>query len=373
MKRLTLLLVLLLAAPAQAGTLSVRHDPYEEDWYSFVAAPGERNAITIVRAGRGFRFTDTAGAPTGDCTRESPTTVLCSTPNLELYVSAGDGDDTVLDRSGRMARAWGEQGADRLRTTEAARLDGEAGDDVLEGGKGQDRLNGGPGRDRLGGGRGDDRFELGDEGAKPERDVISGGVGADTVDYYDREEDLRIDLARGRGPEGDVYKSVERAIGSSGDDVLIGNARNNRLEGREGKDRVDGGAGDDSLVGEGKDTLIGRDGDDDFDSVGASDVYCGAGADSVWFDQGSVPRLHGICEQVRSQGPFLRMRAGTVRATWTNSYGKPCRLRVTVNRRPVAARAWVRIRRPATVRITPVKLCDKDILGLPPPGVMRLL
>jgi hypothetical protein len=46
---------------------------------------------------------------------------------------------------------------------------------------------------------------------------------------------------------------------------------------------------------------------------------------------------------------------------------------VTVNRRRVAARKWVPVRHPATVRITPVKLCDSNVGGLPPAGVIKLL
>ena len=45
-----------------------------------------------------------------------------------------------------------------------------------------------------------------------------------------------------------MQRSIENAAGSSFDDVLLGNALDNRLEGRLGNDWLDGGAGVDTAV-----------------------------------------------------------------------------------------------------------------------------
>ncbi|MDA0183782.1 hypothetical protein OJ997_25975 [Solirubrobacter phytolaccae] len=363
-----------LAAPAQAGTITSSWDPKFGGAYAFTAAPGERNQVTIEPAGKDVRITDTAGAPTGECVPESPTAVRCP-GSQDLFVDTGDGDDTVVNHSDLLGSVYGGPGNDRLETTTATRLVGGDGDDTLVGSPGHDRLDGGPGRDRMSGGRGDDRFLLGHDGREPVPDVVSGGAGSDTANYFDRTDDLRIDLARGRGPDGDVFESLERAIGGSGDDVLIGDAQGNRLEGRFGKDRIDGGAGDDKLIGQGEDTLIGRAGDDYFSVEAGAVIRCGAGRDRVWADEGTVPRIPAGCERVASAGPVLHLRPGRLRATWDDgaSYGRPCRLRVTVDGRRVVAGRWVPARRPATVRIAPVGMCDPDYDQLPPAGVFRLL
>jgi len=374
MKRLTVLLTLLLAAPAQASTITGSWDPKFGESYAFQAAPGETNQVTIEPAGEDLRITDTAGAPTGVCVAESPTTVRCPGAPA-LYVFLGDGDDTLLNRSTALDGASGEAGNDRLETTTATWLHGDDGDDTLVGGAGNDRVEGGPGRDRLIGAGGADRFLLGADGPQPAPDVVSGGSGTDVVDYSGRSTDLRIDLARDRGPDGDVFAGIERAIGGYGDDVLIGDAGPNRLEGDLGTDRIDGGAGDDMLIGAGKDTLIGRGGDDYLDSGDGSDVRCGAGHDRVWAGGEKVPRVHTGCEVVRGPGPVLRLRSGRLRASWDGdaSYGRPCRLRVTVGGHRVAAGRWVPVRRPATVRITPVGACDPDYDQVLPPAVFRLV
>ena len=58
---------------------------------------------------------------------------------------------------------------------------------------------------------------------------------------------------------------IEHAVGGRGDDLLVGNAVANRLEGRGGDDRLEGGGGDDRLIGgPGADRLVGGPGADRF-------------------------------------------------------------------------------------------------------------
>ncbi len=59
-------------------------------------------------------------------------------------------------------------------------------------------------------------------------------------------------------------ENFQDVIGSYGDDVIVGDAQNNVLNGFFGRDRLDGGAGDDLLISNGEDTLTGGPGADVF-------------------------------------------------------------------------------------------------------------
>lgn len=63
-----------------------------------------------------------------------------------------------------------------------------------------------------------------------------------------------------------LYGEYENAIGSSSDDLMIGNALNNKLDGRGADDFLAGDGGDDDISGgDGNDIMDGGDGDDRFD------------------------------------------------------------------------------------------------------------
>ena len=135
---------------------------------------------------------------------------------------------------------------------------GDAGDDMLQGFAGDDTLRGGTGNDRIYGG----------EGA----DIIDGGVGIDTADYRYSQAAVIVSLVTNTGTggdaQGDILSGIENLAGSDFDDVLIGDAGNNRLVGNEGADKLYGGAGNDI-----------------FDTGGGYDfVDGGAGVDTVTYD-----------------------------------------------------------------------------------------
>ncbi|MCX7228267.1 MAG: hypothetical protein NTW15_04520, partial [Burkholderiales bacterium] len=130
-----------------------------------------------------------------------------------------------------------------------------AGDDVVKGQAGNDRLYGEAGDDQLFGGVGDD-FLMGAAGA----DLLDGGTGSDTVSWSDATGSVQVDLAAstvgGAGAIGDRIVSIENAIGTGFNDVLLGTAGANRLEGAVGDDRIAGRGGADILIGgAGTDTL----------------------------------------------------------------------------------------------------------------------
>jgi Ca2+-binding RTX toxin-like protein len=150
--------------------------------------------------------------------------------------------------------------------------------DVIVALGGNDVISGGDGKDTICGGNGDDTV-VGGEGA----DWLEGGAGTDTVSYSDRSEVLRITLDLGTGDDGgsldggpgerDNIVAVEKAIGGSGNDLLIGNGGANTLTGLGGNDTLLGGVGNDSLSGgPGDDTLNGSTGADRFDGGTGTDT-----------------------------------------------------------------------------------------------------
>jgi Ca2+-binding RTX toxin-like protein len=115
----------------------------------------------------------------------------------DAVVSSGDGSDTLISGSS------------------GDFLIGEAGDDTLLGRAGPDYLQGGTGDD-----------------------LIDGGSADDIADYSERTVGVRVDLDGvandGEPQEADDLRAIESVRGGQGEDVLIGNASNNWLEGEGG-------------------------------------------------------------------------------------------------------------------------------------------
>jgi Ca2+-binding RTX toxin-like protein len=145
----------------------------------------------------------------------------------QLFDSSGlmstgvDGDDTLS----------GGNGNDTLR--------GNGGHDVLRGDAGNDSLDGGTGNDVL----------IGGEGA----DKLIGGDGVDTADYSGSAAGVNVNLETGVGKggdaEGDTLSGIENLIGSKFNDVLVGNASVNMIDGGDGDDTITGGSNNDKLYG----------------------------------------------------------------------------------------------------------------------------
>jgi Ca2+-binding RTX toxin-like protein len=303
------------APAAQAGTLG-----YDGEDLVYVAAPGERNDVTVAQSrayGAGVvSIGDTAAGiasyPAEGCAVSEPGWLECEARGA-VYVELGDGDDAGslgLDRPllNPVVLAGGP-GADRLRGNRGgatvAGLVGGEGDDALQGGLGDEQLHGGPGADELAGGGGADRL-LGEDGddrldgdghASPAADLIDGGAGSDTIAGYSRpgadqhppaSVSLNGTADDGRPGEGDDVRSIERTVahvsgqwtlsdeadvieiwanqggGAStvrslgGDDRVTGGNHEETLDGGPGADRLEGGFGPDSITGgPGRDTIYG--------------------------------------------------------------------------------------------------------------------
>lgn len=141
-------------------------------------------------------------------------------------------------------------------------LRGDGGANTLVGGEGRDFLTGRLGDDTLIGGDGNDVLR-GEEGA----DHLDGGAGTDRADYLNSSlgvvADLQMSSFNTGDAAGDTYVSIEDLRGGRSQDILRGDANNNRLEGLGARDVLHGRDGNDTLLGgEGRDILIGGDGND---------------------------------------------------------------------------------------------------------------
>ena len=222
-----------------------------------------------------------------------------------------DGDDTFdyqYPGSNLLVGGPGNDGLDVMNESGLNVLLGGRGNDVLDGSHATDVLRGGSGGDHLAGG--------GDS------DVLIGGLGLDFVDYSTnftdvgpRSVNVNLSTGRARGEGHDYLIDIEGAIGTEGDDVLIGDDDDNVFFGMRGNDAFDGNGGRDRVSflyesgvavtldltagtasGEssatltdiedvegtgGADTLLGDDGPNHLIGLGGDDVISGRGGDDV--------------------------------------------------------------------------------------------
>jgi len=388
---ITTSLALVLAAPAQAGTITLRSTPpdpsnrYDQGvaYWIFTAATGERNDIVVETVPGGVRVTDTAALPTG-CPADGPSSVVCLGDD-SIAVGLGDGDDRLLARDDALLDAQGGPGDDHLTALGDASLGGGTGDDLVEGGPGEQFLGGGPGRDVVRGGAGRDFLDDGDG----DPDQLDGGPDENFL-HYRGMHGIRVDLARGRGPGGDVLANINNVEGTDGADVLIGDARDNTFNGGKGDDRIEGGGGSDRLDGEeGKDVVLGGAGSDGIDTgktgdrvdggagndalhlwfFGDPEIRCGSGRDTVdgYLMERGVPRLHRDCETFKAPGPIVRITKSRISMRWnTKEYRRPCRVRATVDGRTTLLRTFngVTLAAPdaSAIQLRPSRRC-KGSLG----------
>jgi Ca2+-binding RTX toxin-like protein len=238
-------------------------------------------------------------------------------------VAAGAGNDTI-DGLGGDDVICGDDGSDVLAGG-AGRdvIYGGTGHDELAGGDGNDELTGGPDTDELAGGAGNDHVDGGDgddmitgqdgddvlTGAADDdtvagndgTDVIAGGpgddrlegdAGLDTADYVFASAAVAASLSTGSaiGDGNDVLRGFERVVGSSFDDILLGDEGNNELDGgagndslwgSDGNDVIDGSLGDDVVFGgDGDDVLVGARGDNLIEAGAGIDTASYAGSES---------------------------------------------------------------------------------------------
>jgi hypothetical protein len=282
-------------SPATAGAATVTlQAPYvaqdigdqDEDGYIDVTDAGKhrRNELEVRVSNRAVLVVERGRPPLkarGGCRRRSAHVVICraTSPDNTVYVEAGPGDDTVRCKGGDISM-YGGAGSDRLVSGSCSgSIAGGPGNDLLVGNSFPQELRGGGGDDRLIGGGGDDLL-YGDGTSRGRgSDFIDGGPGKDTAAWDERSGGIRADLRRGLATshgEHDGLMRVENLAGTTGRDVLAGDARPNRLDGAGGKDLLVGRGGNDLLDG-GSGSPYYSDNDDDV----PDHFRCGSGRDKI--------------------------------------------------------------------------------------------
>jgi Ca2+-binding RTX toxin-like protein len=220
---------------------------------------------------------------------------LVGTPKRDVIVGLGRGD--LIEADAGEDIICGGRGFDRIEAEDGDDIiRGGRGNDSITAGRGTDRITAGAGHDRANGEHGWDRFAdgFGDDtyyggrgwdsffatsmirygnGDPPlllsgGADSYLGGWGMDSFDNRQDDTSIEVNLeegwARGDVIGEDTLGGVESFIAGKGNDLLIGNATSNVLDGGDGDDHIEGRGGNDSLVGWfGDDFLDGGDGSAD--------------------------------------------------------------------------------------------------------------
>jgi Ca2+-binding RTX toxin-like protein len=337
---------LVLPASAPAATVGVEElpgdppgstDPQQAK-LEFVAAPGEANRLTVSVADEDGDFFDLRLVDGGAPIQPGPgcsgggaagTPVLCKVRKptvgdnytcwkgcyaapgtawrLNLSFALGDGgsrlDTTALPGS------VNNKGGDFFPSTsiEVTVAPG-AGDDTVLTGPGPDEVESSGGADLVRTGAGFDVFRAGPVPDGPD-DVDLGDAYEDTIDFSERRGGVRYepngqadDGASGEGDNlgpagnvrggagrdalfsarGDILVYGARIAGGSGDDFILGSARNDLLSGGQGDDELVGRAGNDALKDPARYGGNGRSGDDVADGGPGDDVIeLGRGEDDA--------------------------------------------------------------------------------------------
>jgi Ca2+-binding RTX toxin-like protein len=300
--------VLALVALAAVGAADAAHASTASGRPAqFTAAAGERNVLTLDAGSGGWAQFSDAGAPVSAgpwCAPLPPGKALCDpdadprdTDGGGVGVELGDGDDEATIR-------W-VPGTDTHPGV--LRVSAGPGDDrVASSANGLIRFDGGDGNDTLTTGPSAGAYFLGGRGA----DLMASSAACCAIAGYDDHDasGVRVTLDAtandGAAGEGDDVRT-SGVVGSSGPDVIAGDAAANSLAGAGGADVLDGGAGDDSIDATLRygDAAAGRDGRDA--------VTCGAGNDVVAADDDDKVAVD--CERIRvgvAAGPELVLDMG---------------------------------------------------------------
>ena len=221
---------MVLAVPSLASAASTAQIPAGTDRIDYTGDAGV-NSVTASRDGGDYRIEDFSGITAGTgCTQAGANAVTCPAAGI-------------------------------ARIT----FDTGAGHDLIEGSPGVDIINAGTGGDVIDGNAGDDVIDpgLGPTLAEIELcdfqcfESVDGGTGFDTLDLSARTERVEVDLRNvfafdfvgGEPQPGRVLDSIQKVIGGSGPDELIGSNASEVLNGGPGNapDVLCGGLGIDTV------------------------------------------------------------------------------------------------------------------------------
>ncbi len=177
--------------------------------------------------------------------------------NDTLKATVNDGNDTYIGGLGTDSYDLSATAAGAtVNLTTGVASSAETGSDTLAtienvlGGSGNDVITDAVGANTLSGNNGDDTFVMLGDNVK---DAITGGNGADTVDYSSATADLSVvamnGVVTGTGTTADTLSTVENFISGSGNDTIGGSSVANVIDGGAGNDSLTGGGGKDTLTG----------------------------------------------------------------------------------------------------------------------------
>ncbi len=130
-------------------------------------------------------------------------------------------------------------------------IEGGDGADILIGSDSNNLILGDGGNDTIRGLGGDDTM-IGGLPTVPDADLLDGGAGADTVNYFESSAPVNVSLDGvandGSAGELDNVINTENIVGGNGADTLTGNASSNVIRGLGGDDTIAGGGGADSTA-----------------------------------------------------------------------------------------------------------------------------
>lgn len=220
---------------------------------------------------------------------------------------AGNVGPTTTGNTVRVIDSDATPGDDQLQgTTDSDTIAAGDGNDEIDGLDGDDTLFGQGGDDTLRGGEGDD-IVAGGSG----NDTLDGGEGFDTADYSDASSGVRVQLNTGialnDGDGGtDTLIGFENVTGSAFDDLLIGDADANTLDGGQARDVLIGGDGDDTLIG---------------GSGAANELYGGSGDDTYILDANDtiVELAGGGTDTVRASINIVNLAANVENLVFTGT------------------------------------------------------
>ena len=201
-------------------------------------------------------------------------------------ITGGAANETIYGNGGSDSLSGGA-GNDQIYAfgpSDVARLDGGAGNDLLQGSAANDTMSGGDDADTL----------FGNGGA----DSLIGGNGSDYLYAFGT---IAVTLAGGAGNDQlagatgndtlDGGDDADTLYGQGGADSYSGGAGADHLYAGNGADTMDGGIGNDSLYGNGgADSLSGGEGDDEISAFGFADAVRfdgGAGNDELYDGSGA--------------------------------------------------------------------------------------
>ncbi|MDU9004543.1 Ig-like domain-containing protein [Sedimentitalea todarodis] len=249
------------------------------------------DGVDVIQAGAG---NDTVNAGAGD------DVVVGGAGDDRLEFSDGDnialggaGEDRIIGNGYAANLFYGGADDDTLYGAERG--------DTLHGGSGDDVLFGRDGDDMLYGGAGDDDFYGGDG-----IDFFDGGDGYDRLELQNEyptssSPGLIVDMSKGYFAWKDNsygierFENIEYVVGGNGDDLMLGNDQDNRLDGVTGDDISYGGAGNDTLTdGYGNNEFYGEAGDDYiYSSSTGNDLYDGGDGDDILVTRGGQDTFLG--------------------------------------------------------------------------------